>query len=116
MGDTSDKEEIILARNKINKCKQIDDKEKQIECIYKHLNDVTQAQDIINLTLREIVNDDEDPRWIPIHIVDNANAIILGISDHRGRPKPIVATGGYVEEKMNSLRDKWSMLRSKYGK
>lgn len=115
MVDTSDKEEIILARSKINKCKKIDDKEKQINCIYQTLNDITQAQDITNLTLREIIDNDEDPRWIPIHIADNANAIILGITDHRGRPKPIIASGGYVEEKVNGLRDKWVMLRLKYG-
>lgn len=115
MVDKSDKEEIILARNKINKCKKIDDKEKQIDCMYQTLHDITRAQDITNLTLREIIDNDEDPRWIPIHIVDNANAIILGITDHRGRPKPIIASGGYVEEKVNSLRDKWVMLRLKHG-
>lgn len=115
MVDTSDKEEIILARNKINKCKKIDDKEKQIDCIYHTLHDITRAQDITNLTLREIIDDDEDPRWIPIHIVDNANAIILGISENRGNPKSTIRSGGYVEEKVNSLRDKWGMLRLKYG-
>lgn len=115
MVDISGKEEIILIRNKINKCKKIDDKEKQIDCIYQTLHDITQAQDITNLTLREIIDNDEDPRWIPIHIVDNANAIILGISENRGSPKSTVRSGGYVEEKVNSLRDKWCMLRLKYG-
>lgn len=112
---SKDKEEIISARNKINKCKDIDDKEKQIDCIYQTLHNITEAQDIVNLTLREIIDNDEDPRWMPIHIVDNANAIILGISDHKGMPKHIIASGGYVEEKMDSLRDKWTMLRLKYG-
>lgn len=115
MVDKSEIEEIILARNKINKCKKIDDKEKQIDCMYQTLHDITRAQDITNLTLREIIDNDEDPRWIPIHIVDNANAIILGISENRGNPKSTIRSGGYVEEKINSLRDKWSMLRLKYG-
>lgn len=115
MVDTyNEKEEIILARNKINKCRKIDDKEKQIDCMYQTLYNITQAQDIINLKLRAIVNDDEDPSWIPIHIVDNANAIILGISERKGNPKSIIMHGGYVEEKVDSLRDKWSILKLKY--
>lgn len=114
MVNTSKEDEIILARNKINQCKKIDEKEKQIDCMYKTLYDITKAQDITNLTIREIINNSEDPRWIPIHIADNANAIILGISEHKGNPKSIIKRGGYVEEKVNGLSDKWYMLRSKY--
>ncbi len=106
-----EKEEIISARNKINECRKIVNKEKQIDCMYETLHNITRAQDITNLTIREIVNDSEDPRWIPIHIVDDANAIILGISERKDNPKSIIRRGGYVEEKMNSIRDKWGMLR-----
>ena len=114
MIDKSKEDEIILARNKIEKCKKIDDKETQIKCMYETLFNITKAQDITNLTIREFINNSEDPRWIPIHIVDNANAIILGISERKGNPKSIIRHGGYVEEKVNSLEDKWNMLRSKY--
>lgn len=107
-------DEIILVRDKIKKCKKIDDKEKQIYCMYETLYNITKAQDITNLTIREIINNSEDHRWIPIHIADNANAIILGISEHKGNPKSIIRRGGYVEEKVNSLKDKWNMLRMKY--
>lgn len=106
-----EKEEIISARNKINECRKIKNKNEQIDCMYETLHNITRAQDITNLTIREIVNDSEDPRWIPIHIVDDANAIILGISERKDNPKSIIRRGGYVEEKMNSIRDKWGMLR-----
>lgn len=112
MKNTED--EVILARNKINECKKIGDKGQQIDCIYETLYNITKAQDITNLTIREIVDDSEDPRWIPIHITDNANAIILGISERKGNPKSIIRRGGYVEEKVNSLDTKWYMLRAKY--
>ena len=114
MINKSKEDEIILARNKIEKCKKIDDKETQTDCMYETLFNITRAQDITNLTIREFINNSEDPRWIPIHIVDNANAIILGISERKGNPKSIIRHGGYVEEKVNSLEDKWNMLRSKY--
>lgn len=114
MVNISKEDEVILARDKINKCKKIADKEKQIDCMYETLHNITKAQDITNLTIREIVNDSEDPRWVPIHITDNANAIILGISERRGNPKSIIRRGGYVEEKVNSLGDKWYMLKAKY--
>lgn len=114
MVNRSKEDEIILVRNKINECKKIDEKEKQIDCMYETLYGITKAQDITNLTIREIINNSEDPRWIPIHIADNANAIILGISEHKGNPKSITMRGGYVEEKVNSLSDKWYMLRAKY--
>ncbi len=109
---SNDKPEIISARNKIGECKKIDDKDRQINCIYEILYDITEAQDITNLTIREIVDNSEDPRWLPIHITDNANAVILGISSHKGNPKSIIKTG-YVEEKVDGLYDKWNTLRWK---
>jgi hypothetical protein len=47
-------------------------------------------------------------------MTDNANAIILGISRVKGHPKSIVRSGGYVEEKMNSLSNRWNALRWKH--
>ena len=102
--------EVISARREINKCNKIDDKEKKIDCIYKTLHNITKAQDIVNLTIRKIIDDSEDLRWIPIHIVDNANAIILGISELKGNPKSIIRSGGYVDEKVNSLNNNWNAL------
>lgn len=109
-----EKDEIISARIKIKNCEKMKDKEKQIKCMYETLHDITEAQDIVNLTIMKTLNDDEDPRWLPIHITDNANAIILGISDARGNPKLITRTGGYVEEKINGLYSRWGAIRWKY--
>lgn len=106
-------DEMILARDKIKNCEKIEDKEKQIKCVYETLHDITEAQDITNLTIRKIIDNSEDPRWLPIHITDNANAIILGISDARGNPKLITRSGGYVEEKVNGLNIRWNALRWK---
>jgi hypothetical protein len=108
------KDEIISARKKIEKCKKISDKDEQINCMYETLHNITEAQDIVNLTIYKVINDDEDPRWIPTLMADNANAILLGISRAKGNPQQMVRSGGYVEEKMNSLTDKWYSLRIRY--
>ena len=68
-----------------------------------------------NLIIYKTINNDKNPRWIPTLMADNANAILLGISRQKGNPQQIIRRGGYVEEKMNSLTDKWYSLRMKYG-
>jgi hypothetical protein len=112
--DKKEKEETVLARDKIEKCKRIKTKDEQINCMYETLHDITVAQDITNLTIMKTLNNEEDPRWIPIHMTDDANAIILEISQVKGHPKSIVRSGGYVEEKINSLNNKWYRLRWKH--
>lgn len=112
--DKKEKEETILARDKLEKCKKMKNKDEQINCMYETLHDITEAQDITNLTIMKTLNDDEDPRWTPIHMTDNANAIILEISQVKGHPKSITRSGGYVEEKVNSLNSRWNALRWRY--
>lgn len=107
-------DEMILAKDKMKKCEIINDKEKIINCMYETFHDITRAQDIVNLTIYKTINDSEDPRWIPTLMADNANAIILEISQLKGRPQSIVRSGGYVEEKIDSLMNRWYSLRSKY--
>jgi hypothetical protein len=87
-------------------------KEDQIECIYDLLFKVTTAQDHTNLTIRSILDDDEDPRWIPILVVDDANGVILGVSRNRGRPGLIVSEG-YTGDKIEKLEEKWFLLAQK---
>ena len=62
----------------------------------------------------ELLNS-EDPRWIPIHMADAANAIVLEESKYKGYPKNIVMKGVYIEE-IDSLNRKWDMLKMKYRK
>jgi hypothetical protein len=109
-------DEIISAKNKIKKCEIINDKEKKINCLYETFHDITEAQDIVNLTIYKTINNSEDPRWIPTLIADNANAIILEISRFKGHPQSIVRPCGYVEEKIDSLMNRWHSLRSRYRK
>jgi hypothetical protein len=100
---------ITLVKEERDKCKALPNKEDQIECIFDLLFKVTTAQDHTNLTIRSILDDDEDPRWIPIHIIDDANGVILGISRNRGKPE-LVVSEGYTGEKMRHIIDKWSMM------
>lgn len=110
---TEEPDEVIFTRERINKCKKLGDKEAVISCVFDALHDVTKAQDIANLIIRGIIDDSNDPRWLPIDIIDNANAVILGISERKGNPKHLTELGGYVDEKMDSLRDKWNTLKWK---
>lgn len=100
------------AQREIEKCETLPNKEGKIECIYDLLYKITRAQDITNLTIRGILDDDEDERWIPIHIADDANAILLGISRNQGIPKLIIDEG-YTGQKIIALENKWFMLRPK---
>ena len=111
MEDYESSEEYVLSKKKLDTCKIIKNKEEKIDCMFKLLYSITRAQDITNLSIIGSIDNDKDPRWTPSHMVDNANAIILGISQRKGYPKNIVQEGGYVDEKMNSLNYKWFMLK-----
>jgi len=114
MEDYESSEEYIVSKKRLDTCKIIKDKEEKIDCMFKLLYSITRAQDITNISIIKAINNDEDPRWIPSHMVDNANAIILGISQHKAHAKQIVPEGGYVDEKMDSLNNKWFMLKMKH--
>jgi hypothetical protein len=43
-------------------------------------------------------------------MIDNANAVILGIARNKAMPKSIIDEG-YVEEKMSRLEGRWSGLK-----
>ena len=95
-------------RNEIKKCDLITDFDSRLACKSKLLHKITQFQDIVNLDImadfrRTDPNCSRDRRWIPVHIVDNANAVILGISQHRFDPKAFWHEGSYVYEKYTNL-------------
>ncbi|MCX6821619.1 MAG: hypothetical protein NTW30_02450 [Candidatus Aenigmarchaeota archaeon] len=96
-------------------CNDIEDFEKRITCKTEKLHVLTRVQDIMNLNIigefhKKFPSLDEERRWIPMHMVDNANAIILGITDARYRPDIFWHQGSYVKEKMDSLESKrWSL-------
>lgn len=65
-------------------CYAIVDKESRLHCRFRLLYDITRRQDEENIRLIRDLDDDKDPRWLPLHIIDNANAIILEISNSEG--------------------------------
>jgi hypothetical protein len=95
-------------------CDQKKTKEEIIHCKFDLLYDVTHVQDIVNIGLMKTLNDSDDNRWIPVHMMDNANAIMLGISRNKGRPLPILREL-YVAEKVDALNDKWNLIKMKSG-
>jgi len=74
---------------------------------------LTEKQDALNIQMLKALDDDTDPRWIPLHMIDNANAIILHISRLRGNPKAIDKL--YLKEKIDGLRSKLSDVDLKKG-
>jgi len=79
----------------------------ELEQYFKKLHSLTQEQDRINLIIRKTINDSTDPRWIPIHMIDAANAIILEIASGEGH----IGNPEYVREKINKLNSYSFQLR-----
>jgi len=101
---------------KIKKCDLIKDFEGRLSCKSKLLNDVTKVQDTVNLNImgdfcKTNLRCSEDPRWLSVHIVDNANAIILGISNSEFNPDRFWHKGSYVDEKITSFIAKTFRLK-----
>lgn len=78
------------------------DIESVINSLFEQLHEITEQQDLLNLTIRDKIMNDKDPRWLPIHIIDDANAIILEISLAYGNPTYL----GYIQEKADALSKK----------
>ena len=96
-------------------CNKITDFNKRLSCKSKLLYQVTEIQDYANLDIMGDFRDSDpgcsqDNRWYPVHIVDNANAIILGVSKSKFDPKYFMREG-YVEEKTDALYDKWRYIK-----
>lgn len=95
-------------REEIKKCDLIADFDGRLACKSELLHKITQFQDIVNLDIMDDFRRTDptcsrDQRWVPVHIVDNANAVILGISQQRFDPKTFWHEGSYVYEKYNEL-------------
>jgi len=98
----------------IKKCDIIEDKDARIQCKINLLRDITKIQDYVNLnTIRDLDNSDDD-RWIPLHMIDNLNAIILGILEHNARSEPI-SHDRYIKSKRSAFEDMYIMLTRDYG-
>lgn len=119
---TTIKEKLLpLLNGEIRKCSNINDFDDRLKCKSKLLYEITEVQDVTNLDIMKdmdhsLTDASEDPRWVPAHIVDNANAIILGITDARFRPDIFWGAGKYVPEKLDSINSKQWLLRKEVPK
>ncbi len=87
-----------IARN-FNPSPSVRSKEEEIKDQFNSLHSITKKQDITNLTIRKLINDSTDPRWVPVHMIDAANAIILEISGGEGH----IGNVDYVKEYIRKL-------------
>lgn len=85
-------------------------REHRINRMFDDLYKVTSKQDVLNIGIMKAIDDDTDPRWKVVHMIDNANAVILGASRNKGDPDAIVSEG-YVGDKIDSLNAKWMNIR-----
>lgn len=80
----ADQEKLLkeALRGEIKKCDIIQDFDKRLICKSDLLHKTTEFQDIVNLNImsdfrRTDPECSKDPRWTPVHIVDNANAVMF---------------------------------------
>lgn len=86
-------------------CKAIKDEMERNSCMFGVLYDITSAQDKIQLSIPSV---NESIR-LALNLVNDANAIILGVSRNRGDIRKIVSEG-YVEEKVGKAIAHWNDL------
>lgn len=104
----------VIIERETEGCNKIDDFDVRLRCKSDLLYSVTKIQDFVNLDIMGDFREtdsrcSEDERWVPVHMADNANAVILGIARNKFRPDAI-KNEGYVEEKLNSLDSKRYMV------
>lgn len=104
-----------LAREELERANSIEDFEERLEVKTDIVHRLSEAQDIANLSIRaDFFKADpdasQDSRWEAIHMLDDANAIFLGVTNARYDPE-IFIRDGYVPEKANSMIDRWSRIK-----
>ena len=84
--------------NKYKECKSKKDDKEKATCLFDVLHEITELQDYIQLAIPRLNDETQHSK----NLTDNANGILLNISQHRGSIKNIVRDG-YVKEKINYL-------------
>lgn len=90
-------------------CKAISDSIERAKCLYPLLYDLTKLQDKIQLGIPSI----NESTAIAKSMTNNANAIMLNVSELKGDIRPILRHG-YFEEKMNHLINDWNAAAQDY--
>jgi len=83
-------------RERYEACKLIEDDAERAKCLFPLLYEITELQDHIQLAIPDI----NTGIRLSMGLVNNANAIILGVARNKGNPKAILDEG-YVTEKVN---------------
>lgn len=102
----------------MEKCKLIPDFDEKIYCMSEVVHGITRAQDIANLTVygaffKEDPQASQDSRWESILLLDDANAVFLGVTDYRYDPE-FYMRSGYVESKADSFKRRWNNVKWGY--
>ena len=84
--------------NKYNECKSKENDKEKAMCLFDVLHEITELQDNIQLAIPRL----NDSVGHSTNLTNNANGILLNISQHKGNIKSIVRDG-YVKEKINYL-------------
>jgi len=95
----------------MEKCKLIKDFDERLECKSEVIHGISVAQDLVNLSIRgDFFKSDpeasKDSRWEVVHMLDDANAVFLGVSEARYDPEYFMRWH-YVEPKAESFGRRW---------
>jgi len=102
----------------IEKCKIIEDFDERVECKSEVLHGISASQDLVNLSVRgDFFKSDpeasKDSRWEVVHMLDDANAVFLGVSEARYDPE-LFMRWHYVEPKADSFCRRWRWVLSNH--
>lgn len=84
--------------HKYKECKNKESDEEKTDCLFDVLHEITELQDNIQLAIPRL----NDSVMHSTNLTNNANGILLNISQHKGNIKNIVRDG-YVKEKIDYL-------------
>lgn len=98
----------------LEKCKLVEDFDKRVACKSEILHGISVAQDLVNLGIRgDFYRNDpkasQDIRFRVANLLDNANAVFLGVSDARYDPEQFLEIG-YVEPKADKFCSRWRRI------
>jgi len=97
-----------IRREEIAKCDLVKDFDGRLACKSTFLYKVSEMQDLVNLNVMGDFSKTDpqcskDVRWEAVHLLDNANAVFLGVARDRYNPDVFWSDGSYVESKANKM-------------
>ena len=104
---------IDVYRKEMEKCNNINDKEKRLECKIDLIRGITKLQDYANLNTIRDLDDENDSRWVPLHMIDELNAIILGILEHDAKSE-YIRNDNYIKNHKSYFEDMYIQITGDY--